>query len=63
MSAFESFGRSIIWVVGSFVRIVILPRYLFSRRAWIRPIVPLPLFCMLEIGLILLLGVLVRTLQ
>lgn len=44
MSAFESLGLSIISAEGSFVRIVILPVYLFSRRDWIRPIVPLPLF-------------------
>lgn len=46
MRAFESFGRSIIWVVGSFVRIVILPVYLFSRRDWVKPIVALPLFAL-----------------
>lgn len=42
--ALESLGLSIMRFAGSLVRIVILPRYFFVRRDWIRPIVPLPLF-------------------
>lgn len=41
--ALESFVRSIIRY-GSFEMIVIWPGYFSSRRAWIRPRVPLPLF-------------------
>ena len=42
--ALESFVRSII-KYGSREMIVIWPGYFSSRRAWIRPRVPLPLFC------------------